>query len=242
MLTVYMRKDLNMRKGKMAAQSAHAAMKIFLESLFVNGNKLVLESIQEKEFTDFLTNPVVKLKQVKDEEELVNSFDKSLPFSEIVDHGRTEFNGVLTKTCGSQGIFKHLNTHELYVPTDYESGIKAKQIIVFSKENPLSKDLACEMAALGCLKVLFKQMKKNENDKWEIDLSEKNSLSDWITGAFAKIAVSTKTDIELEDLKNKLKENGFIFEEVLSGNNRAIVIEPSSYEKIDPYTKHLSLI
>lgn len=241
MLTIYMRKDLNMRKGKMVAQSSHAAMKLFLEAMTVENSKLILKNNNKKFIQEFFKNPEVCIKQVNSEEELVSSFNQTIPYSEIVDHGRTEFKGVLTKTCGAQGIFNEPNSHKLYVPVNYEEGIKAKQIFVFSKQNPLNKEIACKMAVIGCLKLLFKQMELNDQN-FEIDLNKENPLSDWIKGAFAKIALSTKNDDDLDHLMEQLKKEKIKFEVIKEGDNRGFVIEPLYYHQIDPLTGHLQLI
>lgn len=241
MLTIYVRKDLSMRKGKMAAQSAHAAMKLFLEVMKVEENRLVLKEEQEKEFKHFLDNPLVKIEMVASEEEFDNSCDKSKPHAFIVDNGRTEFHGVPTKTCAAQGIFENVETHELDVPHTYGKEISAKELFVFSKQVPLPKEVSCELAVISCLKMLYAQMKDNKGEKY-IDLEEESPLSAWITGAFGKIAVSVKTDEELEALKESLSEKGFAVEMVQVKENKCLVISPQYPSVIDEHTRHLSLI
>lgn len=78
---IVMRKDLNMRKGKMCAQAAHASM-AFLTSQM---------------------HPVY----VNSEEELHEVYKKALEVGLIshliIDNGVTEFNGVPTPTCCAIG-------------------------------------------------------------------------------------------------------------------------------------------
>lgn len=242
MLTIFVRKDLSMRKGKMAAQAAHAAMKLFLEVMVTENGSLVLRNEQNKEFEKFLENPVVKIVMSKDESEFDNAYDKNKPYSVIVDNGRTEFHGVPTKTCAAQGIFEKAVLNELHVPHTYGQEIKAKELFVFSKENPLPKEKACELAVLSCLKMLYSQMVDNEKGEKSINLMENSPLSAWITGAFGKIAVSTKKDEELKDLESLLSEKGFAVISCESEGNKCLVISPQYPEIIDEYTRHLSLI
>lgn len=242
MLTIFVRKDLSMRKGKMAAQSAHAAMKLFLEVMVPENGFLVLKNEQDKEFKNFLETPIVKIVMSKDENEFDNAYNKAKPYSVIVDNGRTEFHGIPTKTCAAQGIFEKTALNELHVPHTYGQEIKAKELFIFSKEKPLPKEKACELAVLSCLKMLYSQMVQNEKGEKCINLMDKSPLSAWITGAFGKIAVSTKTDEDLKDLESLLSKKGFAVISCESEGNKCLVISPQYPEVIDEYTRHLSLI
>lgn len=241
-LTIFVRKDLNMRKGKMAAQCAHAAMKLLLEIMKPEKTKLILEKDNDALLSEFLNSPTVKIIMVSNEDGLHNSPDKNLPFSIIIDNGRTEFNGIPTATCSAQGIFSNHIKHELYVPQTYGEGIKAKELFVFSKQNPIPKENACSLSVILCLKMLYSKMKNASNGDKYIDLAEVNALSAWISGAFGKIAVSTKDDAGLNELNNVLSKKGILTLEMKSGENRCLVIEPMYPVEIDPYTRELSLI
>ena len=85
------RKDLKMRTGKIAAQCAHASMKALLE----NQNDERVQKWLENSFTKICA-------YVNSEEELLEIEAKAnearLITSMIVDQGRTEFNGILTRT------------------------------------------------------------------------------------------------------------------------------------------------
>lgn len=100
---IVMRKDLNMRKGKMIAQGSHASMKFILDN-----------SIKDKEgFTFKFPNEDIKqwllgnFKKitvcVNSEEELLEIYEQAkkagIIVSLITDNGLTEFNGVPTNTC-----------------------------------------------------------------------------------------------------------------------------------------------
>ncbi len=89
---IILRKDLNMRKGKMVAQGAHASMKATLQYL----NHPYVE--------EWLAGPFTKIVVgVPGIEDLFDAYSHALgrgiPCSLILDAGRTEFSGVPTYTA-----------------------------------------------------------------------------------------------------------------------------------------------
>lgn len=117
-----MRKDLNMRKGKIAAQAAHASMKVFLDldheymNIYPDRNKgrntnyindLVIVGITSQMY-DWLEGIFTKIcVSVNSEQELLSIYDtakqRMIPCSLIQDSGLTEFKGVPTYTCCAIG-------------------------------------------------------------------------------------------------------------------------------------------
>jgi PTH2 family peptidyl-tRNA hydrolase len=98
---IVMRKDLNMRKGKMVAQGSHASMS-FLTRRIQNGRPLT--EIQR----EWLKNSFTKIcVSVDSEQELMDiarqAEDSNVECHVITDNGTTEFNGVPTKTCLALG-------------------------------------------------------------------------------------------------------------------------------------------
>lgn len=96
---IILRKDLNMRKGKMVAQGAHASMAAILYK-----GKL----LQESRVENWLANSFTKIcVSVNSEYELLELFSKArdngLICSLIQDNGLTEFNGVPTYTAVAIG-------------------------------------------------------------------------------------------------------------------------------------------
>lgn len=94
---IVMRKDLNMRKGKMIAQGAHASLKVTLDNM-------------DNEYTKEWLNGLFKkiCVYVNSKEELLQiynnaAFNVSLPSALIEDSGLTEFGGVSTYTCCAIG-------------------------------------------------------------------------------------------------------------------------------------------
>jgi PTH2 family peptidyl-tRNA hydrolase len=103
---IVIRKDLNMRKGKMIAQGAHASMKVFFDRLkpLENGFSISLTPEMQQWIQGDFRKIVV---YVNSEEELLEiykqAFDSNLPCALIQDNGLTEFNGVKTYTAVAIG-------------------------------------------------------------------------------------------------------------------------------------------
>jgi PTH2 family peptidyl-tRNA hydrolase len=98
--TIIMRKDLNMRKGKLVAQGSHASMAILLD--YMKSGKTVNDFDDcEKEW--YLGNFRKICLYVNSEQELLDVYEKAkakgLRTSKIIDSGLTEFNNVPTLTC-----------------------------------------------------------------------------------------------------------------------------------------------
>lgn len=89
---IVMRTDLNMRKGKMIAQGAHASM------------AAVLQHLNHEYVRVWLANSFKKIVVgIPREEEMLELAEKAnscgLITAIITDNGATEFKGIKTKTC-----------------------------------------------------------------------------------------------------------------------------------------------
>ena len=122
---IIIRKDLNMRKGKMVAQGSHASLKAILDKMDWTKRTFGLRQmnadtieyggdlkLREQDVTDamkdWLTDKFTKIcVSVNSEAELLEVYNKAkekgLPCSLITDAGLTEFNGVPTLTCCAIG-------------------------------------------------------------------------------------------------------------------------------------------
>jgi PTH2 family peptidyl-tRNA hydrolase len=103
---IVMRKDLNMRKGKMIAQGAHASLKVLLDR----------GALSERDFALALDEPTrawlggrfTKVCESVDSESALDAIvakasAAGVPCALVVDAGATEFHGVPTKTCCAVG-------------------------------------------------------------------------------------------------------------------------------------------
>ena len=114
---IVVRKDLNMRKGKMCAQVAHASMKVLLDRMEDWENRgheeLIKKLIYKKDdyFDRWLNGAFAKVVVSCDSlDELIRLKDEAsesgMPTARITDSGATEFKGVPTITCLAIGPYK----------------------------------------------------------------------------------------------------------------------------------------
>ena len=104
---IVVRKDLNMRKGKIAAQVAHAAMKfIFDNNRSERADQLLVDLSKEEAI--WANGAFAKIVAYVESEDalrdlMLKAQIKSVQCYPIIDAGRTEFNGVPTLTCAAFG-------------------------------------------------------------------------------------------------------------------------------------------
>ena len=106
---IAVRKDLNMRKGKLAAQVAHASMAFLTRKMIgTDGGNGVYEICLSAEENKWIHKSFTKvIVGVDSEQELLDLIQRGRSLGiitwEIVDEGRTEFQGVPTLTCAAFG-------------------------------------------------------------------------------------------------------------------------------------------
>src|SRR5580704_1033011 len=103
---IVIRKDLNMRKGKMVAQGAHASMAAILNLARREGNDLIIPL--DARIEPWLTGRFTKIcVSVNSEAELLAIHEQAaasgLVTALILDAGLTEFGGVPTHTAVAVG-------------------------------------------------------------------------------------------------------------------------------------------
>ena len=105
---IVMRKDLNMRKGKMVAQGAHASMAAILNYGGKDDKGVHISFSSKSAINDWINGRFTKVcVSVDSEKELMDIYlwavKAKLICALITDAGVTEFNGVPTKTCCAIG-------------------------------------------------------------------------------------------------------------------------------------------
>jgi len=99
---IIVRKDLNMRKGKLAAQVAHASMNIFLNKAVTTSSNLIVgiskdtKEWLETSYTKIVLgcNSLEDLYKIRDE-----CIEGNIPCAIVQDLGKTEFHNIPTETC-----------------------------------------------------------------------------------------------------------------------------------------------
>lgn len=112
---IVLRKDLNMRKGKMIAQGAHASLTALLnyahlEPLYRSTRSFTIKVHKDNPVSLWLFSEFTKIVvSVNSEEELLAIYNKAkqlinpVPLALITDAGHTEFHGTPTKTAVAIG-------------------------------------------------------------------------------------------------------------------------------------------
>jgi PTH2 family peptidyl-tRNA hydrolase len=105
---IVVRKDLNMRKGKMCAQVAHASMKfLFDQNTAVKEEMRIISLLNGPQVEWCYSNFPKIVLSVDSEEELKNLIklgrENEMVVSEIIDLGYTEFHKIPTLTCAAFG-------------------------------------------------------------------------------------------------------------------------------------------
>jgi PTH2 family peptidyl-tRNA hydrolase len=117
---IVVRKDLNMRKGKMISQSCHGSLKVFADrgEIFKDEEGYFLQIPLTEPMKDWFTEKFTKITvSVDSEKELLDIYEKAreaeIPCSLITDAGLTEFNGVPTNTVVAIGPDKSEKIDEI---------------------------------------------------------------------------------------------------------------------------------
>jgi PTH2 family peptidyl-tRNA hydrolase len=119
-MVIVIRKDLNMRKGKMVAQGAHSAVTNVVDLIKRYGFDPDSDWYQWYYGNNFEQKKITV--SVANEQELLSLYSRlsqtSLPVSLITDHGLTEFNGVHTHTALAVGpaLDTAIDTHTGHLP------------------------------------------------------------------------------------------------------------------------------
>jgi len=105
---IVMRKDLNMRKGKMIAQGAHASMRVLLQAGVADQDKRAFTITMDEPMAAWLGGRFTKVCVSVSSEAALDAIVEQakaaqLPVALITDAGQTEFHGVPTKTCCAVG-------------------------------------------------------------------------------------------------------------------------------------------
>lgn len=119
--TIVVRKDLKMRKGKIAAQASHASGKVFFDRMMpleYEGNTYFQSVNWTPEMVAWKQGIFTKIVLGCDSEEDILDLESKakaldIPYVVITDSGKTEFHGVPTITCIAIGPCKAEVVEEL---------------------------------------------------------------------------------------------------------------------------------
>jgi PTH2 family peptidyl-tRNA hydrolase len=110
--TIVVRKDLKMRKGKIASQVAHASMKVILDQgNWLEDDCLIISVTPEQK--EWINGIFTKIVLGCDSESDIHSLAErakrlDIPYAIITDCGKTEFHGIPTVTCIAIGPYRSI--------------------------------------------------------------------------------------------------------------------------------------
>lgn len=234
-LDISVRRDLNMRKGKMASQVAHAACGQLLNAMDDFGDYRVLRGEDYRKLKQLIQTEAVEIHMVADEAALRDGLRNPALSTVITDRGLTEFGGVPTVTTAAQGVFAPSSKKAVPLAG---ADLIARQWFVFSKQQPLPKEVAAKMAALGCLTMmesLLTPLEGSSDGSMKLCLSNP-ALRGWLTAGFGKIGMGIKTDEHLVTLQESLVTSNVHHVGLVSGASKLLVIGPEFPERMATIT------
>lgn len=239
-LSVVIRKDLSMPRGKMGAQAAHGAMKLFLDGLSLTGIPFLrsLPSGRALDYKLWSEQGSLCVIMVKNEEGLREALPTDQHSAIIIDNGRTHFNGQKTLTCAAFGLYQDV-CKEFAQCEDIERTEKARQYFLISDEFNVTKPAVCEITIRSCLGDLFTHMQAQDDGSYELHLTPGTPRADWLGGAFTKICLRVDSNAQLLDKAEQLIEKGFSITHAQVGEFKGFCVEPSYSDDIRPLVEEL---
>jgi peptidyl-tRNA hydrolase len=193
---IIVRKDIGMPTGKICVQVSHALMKMILNLITTNNNGGMV--IQSKEYKHLL-NWVDKGKPFNviygecDSEitKKVSNLNNNRFFN-IIDQGRTVFNGLPTWTVTMIVPEELSAAPNAIIHKDDYGKLKTKQtILITTRPRRPALTMVKECANMSIMTLLDKI--KPQSDGTALFAIEDNSpLSAWLSGSFGKVVLGTR--------------------------------------------------
>lgn len=254
MINIFVRNDLNMRKGKIASQAAHAYMSIIKNFFFnLSCDHIIIKENNYKFFTeqynsfDYLNfeNYVknIKINKVDSEEEAINHSLLS-PFNvRIIDSGLTEFNGNPTLTTTANITLNH--NFQFKNDLRLKDCKDNKQVLIVNSDIKQDKFELAPYAAYAFLSAIIQLYNIEEinyiNQEIRINIKQNPILKDYLFGKFKKITLKANSEeiFQLKELLEKEKVKDFI--ELKSDNHHSLCFNVKDNDFFNKYTSHLKL-
>lgn len=243
-LAILMRSDLNMRTGKMIAQTGHAAMMVGLNrfSAKADGN-LYISGDDVDQLRSFLKYPDVEVSFAYTQDMLLEGTHDETDFFVVVDSGRTEFRGQATMTCGASGVFPASSQTDAPYASDDPTPASARQYLIMSREAKPLKQTAMAMAGIGCLSEIEKCIDVHpESGVNFVDQTNNPELFEWMGRGYPKIGLQVQTHEDLRLLSDRMTLSGVRNTLVEYQGCMMVVTAPGAVEALAPFTGNLKLL
>ncbi len=240
---VYVRTDLRTKEGKkvpngkMASQSAHGVMALFLGLFDRDGRTLTLRKQNLELFKAFKESEIVfEYLPVKSSEEFEKIANENVGKSVVIqDQGRTAFseptNTVIAVAYSDVSLSTFLSCKS------EEDKLASKQVMVINKDEIKDKWEMFSVVSEASLNFLINLVELEGFDY--VLRIKKESLDNWINGAFAKITLKPK-EFNFKTarmLLEKASENNIYtgFSKI-NGVVKCVAFGADKKENIDNYT------
>lgn len=243
-LKLFMRTDLNMRTGKMAAQSGHAAMMLVISRFRAEVDHLRMAAADVLDLRAFIDNPLGDTDLVFGQNDLTECVADACHAQLIIDNGATEFNGQKTLTCASAGLFEKAILQDSIAVADSGSKSTALQYFVFSRETDFSKKTACSMAAIGSIRSIEALLVDDPQGSGDglLPRAGNERFFEWILNGYPKIGLQTPTEDDLVGLRVRLEGKGLSANLVEHQGHTMLCIGPEYAADLSPFTSHFKLL
>ena len=265
-MIIYIRKDLNMRKGKAIAQASHAAQLAIFQLFEMSSENAYMDATTMRGMIIPWLNSddSIKIEWVDNQEALENRIKAAVNVnclvSSVVDQGRTEFKGVKTLTSAAvlPPMFKQRVGSRPLTPVnlknlleqDKKGGLNrllkpmgTKQVFVLNKAYKISRDNLIAKSVATSINAIFLLCNSNDQRVW-INFRTASTLTSWLSGHYAKIVTGTS---DFNTFKRQLPQLcGLHFESAEGAkryfsNDEIIVFSPLLNKEINPITGDLKL-
>jgi PTH2 family peptidyl-tRNA hydrolase len=241
-MKIYVRSDLGMRKGKIGAQVAHAAIGLWLNSMKKEKDIFIMSGKNYSIYKKWVEEKSpIEIIPIKDENELLKIASSTKQYSILItDQGRTEFKGVPTNTClavcNDDSLVSNVNLDCFAGQFDE---VPAKQVIVANKSVKADKWELAEYVARVSINAIFKNVEFS-NETMLLNINN-IGLKSWLLGAFAKVVVKS-SDEEINELLERLANNNILYNlEKKDSEIICVAVGADTVEKVNSYTSNFKL-
>jgi peptidyl-tRNA hydrolase len=243
-LQIFMRCDLNMRTGKMAAQAGHAGMLLLVSRFRNEPEHLRMSAADVSDLRALLSTPHAESVLISGQNDLMEAAADARHSQIIIDNGATEFKGQKTLTCASAGIFEDPILQESIAVAD--SGLKstALQYFVFSRESSFEKKTASSMAAIGsimAIEALLVDDPQGSGDGLLLRTGNERFFK-WILNGYPKIGLQAPTNDDLVGLQARLNGERLSSTLIEYEGHMMLCIGPEYAADLSPFTSQFKLL
>lgn len=241
------KEDINMPRGKILAQVGHAISLMVLNLMAGNYEHRRLSPSNTKHMEGWFRNRCpVEIRMVSSasfDQAVTNYADQGVTVVE--DHGRTVFNGVKTETVAVVPFgfilpFEHqcVDRGQIVAKDKERAADELRQVLLVNTRSKQCLNDLIGYTVLATVQTIYWHMEHVDGEH-HFDLT-RSRMGEWLDGAFAKIALSTKA---IEQQKSDLLAANIGFEALeREGECVLICTQPVEKSLLEPITSGLRVL